>query len=84
MAVKKNHETHGKHKKQKNKKYPLIKIKLKKSTIGRTKKQRAIIKGLGLGKIDSEVTREKRPEILGMINKVDFMLQVTDVKAQSA
>ena len=71
-------------KKLKKTQYPLIKIKLKKSIIGRTKKQRAIIKGLGLGKIDSEVTREKRPEILGMINKVDFMLQVTDVEAQSA
>jgi large subunit ribosomal protein L30 len=58
--------------------YPLIKIKLKKSLIGRTQKQRAIIKGLGLRKIDSEVTREKRPEVLGMIKKVDFMLQVTD------
>jgi large subunit ribosomal protein L30 len=60
--------------------YPLIKIKLKKSLIGRTQKQQAIIKGLGLGKIDSEVVREKRPEILGMIKKVDFMLQVTDVE----
>ena len=69
--------------KQKKVQYPLIKIKLKKSIIGRTKKQRDIIKGLGLGKIDSEVTREKRPEIMGMINKVDFMLQVTDVEAQS-
>ena len=70
--------------KKQNKEYPLIKIKLRKSIIGRTKKQRAIIKGLGLGKIDSEVTREKRPEILGMINKVDFMLQVTDVEAPGA
>lgn len=70
--------------KQKKMQYPLIKIKLKKSIIGRTKKQRDIIKGLGLGKIDSEVTREKRPEIMGMINKVDFMLQVTDVETQSA
>ena len=84
MAVKKIHETHEKHKKQQNKEYHLIKIKLKKSAIGRTKKQRAIIKGLGLGRIDSEVIREKRPEILGMIKKVDFMLQVTDVEAHSA
>lgn len=65
-------------KKKKTNKYPLIKIKLKKSLIGRTQKQRAIIRGLGLRKIDSEVTREKRPEILGMVKKVDFMLQVTD------
>ena len=65
-------------KKKKTNKYPLIKIKLNKSLIGRTRKQRAIIRGLGLRKIDSEVTREKRPEILGMVKKVDFMLQVTD------
>ena len=77
MAVKKNER-------QDCKEYPLIKIKLKKSPIGRTKKQRAIIKGLGLGRIDSEVTKEKRPEILGMVKKVDFMLQVTDVEAQGA
>lgn len=81
MAVKRNHQQHEKHESQA---YPLIKIKLKKSTIGRTKKQRAIIRGLGLRKLDSEVIREKRPEILGMIHKVDFMLQVTDVEAQSA
>jgi large subunit ribosomal protein L30 len=76
MAVKRIHETHEK---PENKEYPLIKIKLKKSMNGRTQKQRAIIKGLGLRKIDSEVTREKRPEILGMIDKVNFMLQVSDL-----
>ncbi len=65
--------------KQKKIQYPLIKIKLKKSIIGRTQKQRAIIKGLGLRKIDSEVTREKRPEIMGMLKKVGFMLQVSDL-----
>ncbi|MCP4156023.1 MAG: 50S ribosomal protein L30 [bacterium] len=62
----------------KKEEYPLIKIKLVKSLIGRTEKQRAVVKGLGLRKINSEVTREKRPEIMGMINKIDFMLQVTD------
>ncbi len=69
--------------KPKKTQYPLIKIKLKKSMNGRTQKQRAIIKGLGLRKIDSEVTREKRPEILGMIDKVDFMLQVSDLSDKS-
>jgi large subunit ribosomal protein L30 len=67
-------------KKKKKEEYPLIKIKLVKSVIGRTQKQRAVVKGLGLRKMDSEVIREKRPEILGMINKVDFMLQVTDME----
>ncbi len=60
--------------------FPLIKIKLVKSIIGRTQKQRAIVKGLGLRKFDSEVIREKRPEIMGMVKKIDFMLQVTDVE----
>lgn len=68
MAINSNKET-----------YPKIKIKLVKSVIGRTKKQRAIVKGLGLGRISSEVEREKSPEIMGMIKKVDFLLEVTDV-----
>jgi len=65
---------------KKKEKFPLIEITLKKSLIGRTEKQRAIIAGLGLGKINSTVVREKRPEILGMINKVDFMLEVKEAK----
>jgi large subunit ribosomal protein L30 len=70
MAVKKKPE------------FPLIKIKLVKSLIGRTEKQRAVVRGLGLGKLNSEVIREKRPEILGMVNKIDFMLEVSDVEVQ--
>lgn len=61
-------------------KYPLIKIRLKKSLIGRTQKQRNVVKGLGLRKINSEVIKEKSPEILGMIHKVDFLLDVLEVK----
>jgi len=64
---------------KKKQNYPMIKISLRKSLIGRTEKQRRIIQGLGLRKINSEVIREKSPEILGMINKVDFMLEVTEV-----
>ena len=70
MAVKKKPE------------FPLIKIKLVKSLIGRTEKQRAVVRGLGLGKLNSEVIREKRPEILGMVKKIDFMLEVSDVEVQ--
>ncbi|MDQ1350973.1 MAG: large subunit ribosomal protein [Acidobacteriota bacterium] len=66
--------------KEKKTAYPQIKIKLKKSLAGRTQKQRATVKGLGLRKIDSEVVREKRPEILGMVKKIYFLLQVTDVE----
>ena len=76
MAVKKE--------KPQEKSYPLMEIELKKGLVGRTHKQRAIIKGLGLRKINSKVTREKRPEILGMIKKVEFMLQVTDIETRGA
>jgi large subunit ribosomal protein L30 len=67
MAVKKKTE------------FPKIKIKLVKSLIGRSDRQQATVKGLGLRKINSEVIREKRPEILGMIKKIEFMLQVEEV-----
>ena len=67
MAVKKKTE------------YPKIKIKLVKSIIGRSDRQQATVRGLGLRKINSEVIREKRPEILGMIKKIEFMLQVEEV-----
>ncbi len=61
------------------KKVEYIKIKLIKSKIGRTKKQRDIIKGLGLRRINSQVVKEKRPEIMGMVKKVEFMLEVREV-----
>ena len=64
---------------KKKEKYPLIKISLRKSLIGRTEKQRRVVKGLGLRKINSEVIREKSPEIMGMVNKIDFLLEVTEV-----
>jgi large subunit ribosomal protein L30 len=59
--------------------YPRLKIKLVKSLIGRSDRQQATVKGLGLRKINSEVIREKRPEILGMIRKIEFMLQVEEI-----
>jgi len=69
---------------KKKAKYPLIKIKLIKSIIHRNEKQRAIVRGLGLRKINSVVIREKRPEILGMINKISFMLTVEEVENDRA
>ena len=59
--------------------YPRLKIKLVKSLIGRSDRQQATVKGLGLRKINSEVIREKRPEIVGMIRKIEFMLQVEEI-----
>ncbi len=58
---------------------PRIRIKLVKSVIGRSDRQQATVKGLGLHKLNSQVIREKTPEVLGMIRKIDFMLQVEEV-----
>jgi large subunit ribosomal protein L30 len=64
---------------KKKSEYPKIRIKLVKSVIGRSDRQQATVRGLGLRKINSQVIREKRPEILGMIKKIEFMLQVEEV-----
>ncbi len=58
---------------------PLLRITLVRSLIGRTEVQRAVVRGLGLRKLNSSVVREPRPEILGMIRKIDFMLKVEEV-----
>ena len=53
-----------------------LKIRLIRSVIGRPRKQREVVKGLGLRKIDSEVIRKDCPEIRGMINKVSHLVNV--------
>jgi large subunit ribosomal protein L30 len=69
MAVK---ETAPKQKKESAE----LKIKLVRSVIGRPKKQREVVKGLGLRRIDSVVVRRDCPEIRGMINKVSHLVNV--------
>ncbi|NIO49138.1 MAG: 50S ribosomal protein L30 [Candidatus Aminicenantes bacterium] len=56
-----------------------IKVKLVRSLIGRPKKQREVVKGLGLRRINSEVTRKDCPEIWGMINKVPHLVEVKEL-----
>jgi len=56
-----------------------LKIKLVRSLIGRPRKQREVVKGLGLRKINSEVIRSDRPEIRGMIGKIPHLLEVEEL-----
>lgn len=56
-----------------------IKVTLIKSTIGRKKDHIATVKALGLKKIGSVVEHEETPEVMGMINKVNYMLKVERV-----
>ncbi len=53
-----------------------ITLKLIKSSIGATVRQRRTLEALGLRKMQSEVTHEATPQILGMVDKVQRWLEV--------
>ena len=53
-----------------------IRITLKKSLIGANKRQVATIKALGLGKVNSTVEKESTPQIVGMVSKVNHLVNV--------
>lgn len=57
-----------------------LRVKLVRSLIGRPQKQREVIKGLGLRRLQSEVIRKDCPEIWGMIRKVQHLVSVEAVK----
>ena len=61
-------------------KLPKIKIKQLKSPIGRNNKQRETLISLGLNKINRERTLEINPAIQGMIDKVNHLIKVDEVK----
>ncbi len=54
----------------------MIKVTLVKSGIGRDKKIRETLRGLGLTKLNRTVTLKNTPAIRGMINKVSFMVRI--------
>ena len=53
-----------------------ISVRLKSSIIGATKRQKATVKALGLGKVNSTVVHEDTPQIVGMIAKVNHLVTV--------
>ena len=57
-----------------------IRISQKLSLIGKTKKQIACVKGLGLRRIMHSKIIEATPENLGMINTVKHMVSVDQIK----
>lgn len=52
-----------------------LEITLKKSPIGRPKKQRLVLLGLGLKKLNKTVKRVDTNEIRGMIDKVSHLVE---------
>lgn len=59
-----------------NKKSDMIKIKLVRSLIGASEKQRKVVRGLGLTKKDQVVEHAQSATIMGMVNKVSHLLEV--------
>jgi large subunit ribosomal protein L30 len=57
-----------------------LKITLKKSIIGRPQNQRATVKTLGLGKVNSSSIKPDNVAIRGMINTVSHLVDVEEVK----
>lgn len=55
-----------------------IKVTLEKSTIGRLKKHKDCVAGLGLRRIRQSVEVIDTPANRGMINKVSYLLSVED------
>lgn len=57
-----------------------LKITQVRSGVGRPEKQRLVLKGLGLGKMNRTVLRQDTPETRGMIAKIPHLLKVEEVK----
>ena len=53
-----------------------VTIKLIKSSIGATARQKDTLSALGLRKMQKEVTHTATPQILGMINKIQRWVEV--------
>ena len=56
-----------------------LKITLRKSRIGSTPRQREVLRGLGLGRVDSSVVRPDDAAIRGMVFKVVHLVEVESV-----
>ena len=57
-----------------------LKITKVKSEIGRPEKQRKVLKGMGLTKLNKTVTLADTPQVRGMINKVIHLVSVEESK----
>lgn len=56
----------------------MMKVKLVRSIYGRLEKHRACVRGLGLRRMHQVVEVEDTPATRGMLNKVAYMVQVTE------
>ncbi|HUH66277.1 MAG TPA: 50S ribosomal protein L30 [Syntrophales bacterium] len=61
-----------------------LKITLVKSFIGRPEKQRQILRGMGLGKMNRTVLLSDTPEIRGMVRKVNHLVVMDEVEGDKS
>jgi len=57
-----------------------LRIKQVKSYIGRPEKQRRILRGMGLGRLNKTVLLNDTPEIRGMAQKVTHLVTMEEVQ----
>lgn len=62
----------------------MLRIKLVKSLIGNTKRNRSIVAALGLKKMHHQVDHRDTPQIRGMVHRVKHLLEVTEIKESEA
>jgi large subunit ribosomal protein L30 len=60
-----------------------LKITLVKSYIGRPQKQRQVLRGMGLGKLNRTVMLKDTPEIRGMIKKVGHLVLMEELEGNT-
>ena len=56
-----------------------LKIKQKRSAIGRSVKQQSTVVALGIKKMEQEVIHEDSPQIRGMIRKITHLVEVEEI-----
>lgn len=60
----------------------MLKITQVKSYVGRPEKQRKVLRGLGLGKMNRSVVLEDRAEVRGMINKISHLVEFEEIEGK--
>lgn len=61
-----------------------LRIRLARSLIGCSRKQRQVVRGLGLRKLNSVVVRKDCPEVWGMVRKIPHLLRVEVLKSDES
>ena len=60
-----------------------LKITLVKSYIGRPQKQRKVLRGMGLEKLNRTVLLNDTPEIRGMVKKVSHLVSIEELEGNN-